>query len=191
MLADPEVQDHLNPATQFMHDWMHCIFVSGIFNITLWLTLRAIQQAGRRDIYSMLHEALKLWHWPKRLQQTKLFQLFVKSRQESNNDAKKFKCDASAGLSMYSVIALFLGSPAVGVAATAVYAYSVLSDLIDLFQAANRGNVSANDLLSKIEDFLDAFDAAFGPDKRTPKFHWLLHFSDILYTYGYLSLIHI
>ena len=46
MLLDPELDDVVKPADQFMHDWMHCIFVQGIWNVLLNLVLESIEKQG-------------------------------------------------------------------------------------------------------------------------------------------------
>ena len=35
LLGDASMDPHLDVASQFFHDWMHMIFVGGVFNLTL------------------------------------------------------------------------------------------------------------------------------------------------------------
>ena len=60
-----------------------------------------------------------------------------------------------------------------------IEAYSALCGVIDCLVATGKGLVDPDTLLNAVETFLDKFDTAFGFDWSTPKFHWLLHFSDV------------
>ena len=60
LLCDPELDEFLDPANQFMHDWMHCIFASGVFTITLQLVLRAIHAAGRKAYIACFTKSFRL-----------------------------------------------------------------------------------------------------------------------------------
>ena len=93
LLLDPLLREHMKPADQFCHDWMHCLFQSGVWNITLFLVLRAIYKSGAKDLYATLYTYLQSWHGPKKFKIGKIYELFTKARQTSNNEAKKFKCD--------------------------------------------------------------------------------------------------
>ena len=45
MLLDHELDDVVKPADQFMHDWMHCIFVQGVWNLVMNLLLNSLEAA--------------------------------------------------------------------------------------------------------------------------------------------------
>ena len=36
LLYDQELEDNAHPASQYCHDWMHCLSASGVFNIVVW-----------------------------------------------------------------------------------------------------------------------------------------------------------
>ena len=61
IMVDPELGAIVNPTGQCMHDWMHCIFVSGVWNITFQMVLQDLWSAGVRDAYEYLQESIKLW----------------------------------------------------------------------------------------------------------------------------------
>ena len=61
MLLDHSLDDTVSPSEQYCHDWMHAFFITGIFNIVMFLLMGAIGRA-KIDIYSALHEYLSLIH---------------------------------------------------------------------------------------------------------------------------------
>ena len=185
LMCDPELDDVLDPANQFMHDWMHCLFVSGVFNITLNLVLRALHFAGVTDAYSLAYSFIERWRWPQRLRQRALHEMFAQPRERANNEARKFKCSASEAWSLYNVIRFFFTLfPALCV--LEIKAYISLCLLIDCFTCVLRGKVTPKILLTRTHAFLEAFGAAFGLELMTPKFHWLLHFPMYLRRFGTL-----
>ena len=67
LAIERELDDIVQPAEQFMHDWMHCIFVSGVWNICFEMVLQALRSAGIKDVYDTLADYIKLWCWPRRV----------------------------------------------------------------------------------------------------------------------------
>ena len=187
MLCDPTLDGLVYPASQFMHDWMHCVFVSGVWNITTCLVFKALHGAGVRDVYALAYEFVSRWHWPKRIKQNKLEELFTPSRRDANNEAKKFKCQASQGLSVYGVLGLFFNLFP-GLCDAQIKVYQTLCDLIDCFSCVQRGRglITPKILLQRVHAFLNAFVTGFSANIMTPKFHWLLHFPSYLRRFGWL-----
>ena len=110
---------------------------------------------------------------------------FIVSKEKSSNDAKKLRCPAGIGLSLFAVMGVILRRFR-SRAPLAVNAYIALCNLIDCFQALPRGSVEPTDLLDNAEAFLAAFVRAFGLDHMTPKYHWLLHFWKTYESFGML-----
>ena len=189
MLLDPELDDVVKPADQFMHEWMHCIFVQGIWNLLLNLVLESIEKQGV-NAYAELLGYLSRWHWPHRLRMSKLHELFTPSKRKSNREAGQFKCQASMGLSLCHVIAVWFakccGQPCLAVCKRALDAYMALADIVDLMMAVNRHLTTAEQLQTACEAFLTCFAAAFSEEGMTPKFHWLLHFPSRCLLHGLL-----
>ena len=185
LLLDPELGPHLRAAKQFAHDWMHCLFQSGVFNITLFLVLRSVKRLAKTDIYHHLHEYIKKWHWPKKWKVNKPEDYFAANKEKSNTDSKKFRCGASLGLSLAEVVLAFLQEALQSELRAAfmraemhIQAYAALVDLINCFVCLPHGTVGPEEILERAENFLNKFSRAFGVKCMTPKFHWLLHFSD-------------
>ena len=110
MLLDEELRDVVAPASQWCHDWMHMLYVKGVFNLILHLTLRAVKQhPPTRDIYSRLQTYVGMWTLPKRIGSAKrLSNQFSPKRERANEAASVFKCQASDGLTLTPIIAFFL-----------------------------------------------------------------------------------
>jgi len=185
LMVDRELDDIVQPAEQFMHDWMHCIFVSGVWNICFEMVLQALWSAGIRDVYDSLRDYVKLWCWPRRVNSGKLHELFTDGRRKNNHEALKFKCSASEGLSLYMILAVFFKVYG-AICAAERRAYNALCDVIDLLSSVARGKIQPQQLQDAVELFLDAYSIAFGDDHMTPKFHWLLHFPKSLRDVGTL-----
>ena len=138
--------------------------------------------------YGVARGYLQNWHWPARLKCNKLYELFADNQRTKNASADHFKCSASEGLSLYSVLrhCVEVAIMPTGECRGACLAYTALCLGIDCLMGTARGLVAPRVLERSVEKFLDAFNAAWGMDFSTPKFHWLLHFGDHLDVIGFL-----
>ena len=190
MLSDATLDPHLRVADQFMHDWMHMVFVSGVWNVVLNMLLESLRKV-KHDIYAVVRKYVEQWRWPASMKKGKFWQLFADARRAPNAKQNHFRCSASEGLSLYALIRHFLEvvvMPA-GTCSLECAAYVALADLIDCLKSATHHGtkfISANTLDRSAEAFLDAYDAAWGMQYSTPKFHWTLHFGDCLRRNGFL-----
>ena len=188
MLTDPALDDIVFPSDQLMHDYMHGVFVGGCWSVVMNLFLEALRLDGVADVYEMFYDYIALWTPPMRVKAARAQDVFLPRRRKGNVKAGHFKCQASEALSTYALVAQLIQRtflPA-GVCVPECMAYIALTDCIDCFVSANRGLGSPAELLSAIERFLQLFDAAFGVDYMTPKFHWLLHYADHFSQFGLL-----
>ena len=104
ILNDIALDSVLEPAEQFMSDWMHCGFVGGVWIIGMQMVLDALWADGIRDAYDSLFEYVQRWRFPKRLGNSKLHELFAKSirkrvtKQCASNvrQARAYRCTASS-----------------------------------------------------------------------------------------------
>ena len=103
LLFSEDLQHHIRPVQQFVHDWMHCLVSQGVFQTICTAWLDSAQQ--HLDIYKELHEYLALWIHPKT---KKLSNLFSPKRKMSNKEAGIFKCDASEALSLGPILCFYL-----------------------------------------------------------------------------------
>ena len=188
-LSDRRLDEILDVENQFMHDWMHMVFVKGVWNLVMFLVLEAIRPVIEGNIYTLLKGYLERWHWPQRFSRSGgLAELFDDSRRKPNVEAGAFKCNASEGLSLYGVVGHFLVIivKASGRCVAEIDCYSALCDVIDCLMLATRSVIDAATILEAVETFLDKFHLAFGMERSTPKMHWLLHFSDFYRKHGRL-----
>lgn len=188
LLLDPELSNIVKPASQFCHDWMHALFVSGVFNTIAFLLLESFVGAGMRDIWGMMEEYIALWRWPKRVHDSKLPSVFSKKRVVANRKANHLKCSASDGLSLIPVMAFFARSvlrPS-GKCPLAIDAFLALASLVETLVAIPFEQISPDTLRSAVADLLSSCVAAGWRNKMHPKFHWLVHFPRHLEQWGQL-----
>ena len=177
ILLDRELDRIVYPADCMMHDWMHLIFVQGIFNTCIMHLLHEIHQSGVTDIWDMFHGYVCMWTWPRRVQNKALLCAFDSKSKTSSSKAKHFKCKASEGLSLYPVVALFvqLQVKAAGICIDACNAFLALCDIIDLLGVVALQLATPEQLAKAIDDFLNLAVIAGWRRKMHPKFHWLVH----------------
>ena len=61
ILLDRSLDDIVKPTTQYMHDWMHTLFVDGVVNLVVYLLFEAFIADDRRTIYNTCKEFLEQW----------------------------------------------------------------------------------------------------------------------------------
>ena len=179
------LKEAVKPASQYCHDWMHCIMVGGVMNVVLFHLFKAIGMG----IYSTLYDYVQAWQWPKfRNHAVAVRDLFLKKRQTSNNKAKTFKALASELLSLYPVLAMFLCKVILpsGDFALECAAFMALCGLVDLLMVANLGKCTPDQLKDAVRTFIDACKAAGWEQYFIPKFHWLCHLHCHLKRFGCL-----
>ena len=162
MLMDPSLDTIVQPASQFVHDWMHAFFVHGIFTTLSYWTMEAILQDGVRNIWELLHEYVSTYDWPRRINNTALKEMFGKQRMKSSRKAAYLKCTASEGLSVYPVMCLFFLSVVMKAnrCINQVAAFVHMSGVIDLLQAVPLNVVTPDALRLQVSKFLTSCTAA-------------------------------
>jgi hypothetical protein len=191
LLLDRQLDPYIDPCSAYIHDPMHGLFVDGVFNILVYLLFEHMIQQGYLDIYEIFSNYVEKWNFPVRLKQTGagLAKIFSKDRRDKHRSAKHIKCQASDGLSLVQVAAMFTVRVLMmlGVSCRAeCLCFLALVDVIDLIFTTPHGMVSPAELLEAVELFLAMFKKLWGVEWMTPKFHWLLHYSSHLARLGYL-----
>ena len=193
LLLDRSLDAIVQPASQFMHDPMHGIFASGVFNILVVLLFEEFIRHGFNGVYEIARGYVQKWTWPKRLHGTNLWQIFSANRQTKHRKAKYLKCQASECLSLCAVLALFVQKillPSNNCTAHCL-AFIALCDLVDFLSAIPRGDVTSALVRDAVHKFLRLYAHAWGLGHMTPKFHWLLHFARHLEEFGTLLTCHV
>ena len=185
LLLDTYLDAYLDPVAVYLHDWMHALFVDGVFNLTLYLLLEAFIQGGCKEIYEVYSQYISNWSWPCHILSKHLPDIFSIDRKDKHRAAQHIKCQASDGLSLVGVTALFVMKVLLKLKGMHIiqvdcnkecYACLALVDVIELTQVSSRGSLQPQRLLEAVEKFLGLFENAWGCELMVPKCHWLLHF---------------
>ena len=187
LLNDPTLEDIVFPASQFLHDWMHCVFAGGVFNIVILLCFTAVKEKAT-NVWDIAQAFVQNWQWPKSVKFNPCnADYFSKSRVKSNEKALQFKCTASHGLSLLPVLCLFIRGLRTRVATLNTIvcdAVDALHDLVEALVAVPLGLITADDLRSRVAHFLQVVEAAGWQLRLVPKFHWLIHLAAALARWG-------
>ena len=179
ILLDRSLDEIVDPCKIFIHDWMHGLFVGGVWNIVLYLFLEMFINAGVKDIYTTFSNFIAGWSWPGRINGAHLHEIFEENRKDKHRAAKRIKAQASDMLSIVGVTKMFI----VSVVLQSDFPFKPQSDavlalvwLVDLIVAVPTLKIHPSRILAASEDFLEKFVSAWGHEWTIPKFHWLLHF---------------
>lgn len=177
LLQRDSLQRHLKPTKQFVHDYMHCFLVTGIFQTVLFLTLKALQDDLQTDIYNSVATCLQLWKLPAG-KAADLASFFSKKRQKANSLAKSFKCTASEALALAPVFGYYLLTMVIPLNSCLKQCTCMLSliDLIEMLQIVPLGLITPATLQTACHKFISNSLEAGYKEHMGPKFHWVLHF---------------
>ena len=188
VLVDRDLDSVLSPTSAYSHDWMHCMFVDGVANLTVYLAFEACIDAGMPGVYESFSAYTSNWRHPSRLHATHLDDIFRADRRESHRKSHHIKCQASDLLTLMGPLSQYVKHvlEVTGIALLACSALLHLVDLTDLVAATARRDVSPDTLRDTVQRFLRAFVTAFGCEWLIPKAHWLLHLPAQLQRFGRL-----
>ena len=190
LLLDRSLDTVLKPATHFMHDFMHCLFVTGVWNFVVYLLFESFIHQGRHGVYALFQGYVALWRWPSRITSTSyaLSEIFNARRVRAHRKAKHIKCQASDAMSLVLVLAYFVQNVLLltGLCNAECVAYLALADMIEFIISVPKGNVTPTLIRASVHKFLSLFVDAWGPEYLFPKMHWLLHFGTELQNFRVL-----
>ena len=184
LLLDRALDDYFDPVHGYLHDWMHALFVDGVFNLTLYLLLETFIITGETGVYEVFSNYIATWRWPHRVgmhgSANHLAEIFSRDRRDKHRAAKHIKMQASDGLSLTGVSALFVVKVLMELEDKSRHkqciAFLALVDVIDIIVVSSRVSMPPEKLLTAVEKFLHLFKEAWGIETMVPKFHWMLHF---------------
>ena len=186
LLLEPSLRDIVDPSDHNTFDWPHSV-LQGVFKVHVAAMMRVFHPIVK---YKTLHEYMQLWTWPRRLEGRAATgkEAMNAKRAASSWEADSFKLQCSEALSMYGVLAHWVANVLLpmNLFNDACNAYLLLADLIDLLVGTARGIVTPEMLSTAVTAYLEAFAAAHGTDRMTPKFHHMLHFARVLAKLGFL-----
>ena len=171
------LKGHVHPISQFLHDWMHCFLVSGIFQTVMHLIMTALEANFSGNVYDVASQVVGAWNLPA-VRHDNLGKLFEPKRKKANKLAGTFKCTASEALGLAPIFAYFLQTIIVpkGLCKDECFAYFALVDILDLIQLVPLGIITHHVLERSSQNFINlCITAGWKPYMHT-KFHWSLHF---------------
>ena len=180
MLLNPALDNVVRPVSNFAHDWMHTMVVTGAWNTVMYLLIMALVTDGRaKDAHQQIGAYVSLWTLPARVSGTKLpvADTFATSRWKSSAKAKHFKCSASEALSMYALVRAYIVMTFLraGICVAQCQAYVACCDVLDLLTSQMHGCVRVSQFKAAVDNFLRACVDAGWADYLHPKFHWTIH----------------
>jgi len=173
---------HANPVDHCLYDWMYVFFVSGVFNITLYLIMHALKGLG--IAMQNVHDYVAAWRLPRRRQHVDIASVFEKKRVTSSFDAQRWKATASEGLSLVAVLANFMMAFVAGGRPEEQKEHGrcflLLVCVIELLLLSARHRVPGRQYGTACRLFLQSFKHLYGAEWMTPKFHSTMHFASFL-----------
>lgn len=162
----------IEPISILHYDYMHTIFVHGVFNLEASQLLSSFKLAGisQKD----LHDFLQTCEWPSHVtSHAATGKAIFRKKQEGNT----IKCSASEGLNLFSVLRafVFLKMAELRHQKESVDSYLALCEVIDVLLAVRQGTHTADQLARAIEKYVKKHQAAFGTSVWVPKYHYLQH----------------
>ena len=179
LLLDPQLRNAqvLKPASQYLHDWMHCLCSAGIMQKVIMLLLTECPK-----LWILLQEFTALWTLPRHCNGA-LGHLFSKKHQKKALDNKKFGCTASDILNVLPILQHFVTKILLpqNVCVGACKAFLASAHLLDLL---HNGQVwaccTAAAVQAAAEECLASYVDNGHKDWLIKKHHWILHFSKAL-----------
>ena len=189
VMWNPITRPLVDPSSIAAYDWMHVVFVSGVFGVTLGQVMRNLKDEG--VTYAVLHNYIQKFTWPAHTKKIGK-EACIPERARSSWANHVFKCSASEGLSLAPVFENFFSefihrhpSPsalAKGIASN----FLQLLGVVHLIVKCRSCDVSPLELQKAIKDFVYGYGRLHGPDTMIIKFHLLLHLPFHLKKYGFL-----
>ena len=176
LLFAPSIAHLVQPSTQYIHDWMHCICCSGVWHTCFNQWLEEVQVF--QDVYGFMEKYLQEWHLPKG-KDTNLHRLFTAKRKASNKEAKTWKSSASESLGLMPIMCFYIQKvllPA-SVCKGACHVILALVELVELLQAIPVLPVTPSAVEKAVSTFYRAVRLAQWESIVHAKFHWLQHLS--------------
>ena len=113
-MSYPRLRSLMDPASTPMYDWMHCIFVGGVFNVHAGLFFCFLADWGKTqgghvkaEAYELFHRYASLFKWPRRVGSSTGVASLSGKRAANNFKAEELKCNASEGRNLLPVLAYY------------------------------------------------------------------------------------
>lgn len=169
---------HICPPSKYTRDPMHVMIAGGVLQTELHLFLRDL----RREVPSMTFATLRAWfgaewQWPRSRSKHSMEDILSDARQAAGDSDGVFKCGASEALSFYPLLRHFVHKIVAPAGHVASQRASLLAffKVMDLLQAAKRGEGVNADLDNSISDAMRKHLDCYGDEHMRPKHHYMFH----------------
>ena len=161
----------LDPTSHCIFDWMHVVFVGGVFNVLMGLLFHRFRKT--RFSYANCHKYCSLWHWPESIDAKAALKQLDTERAKIHLDDQRFKCSASEGRTLLPVVAHYvrqglLKSEDANEREHAT-CFLELASFVETLEASARGHVDAEVARGKASAFMLSFKRFLGGDERGEK----------------------
>ena len=95
----------IEPTSHAIYDWMHIVFVHGVFGVHMGQTMIGLKEHG--VTYAKLHDCVTTFEWPRFSRSVSGKDACAPKRAKSSWDNKLFNATASEALSLALVFANF------------------------------------------------------------------------------------
>ncbi|CAJ1457776.1 unnamed protein product [Effrenium voratum] len=176
----------IRPVSQFCHEYMRGV-LQGVAPVVVHHTLEAFQTEGFQ-VWEFLRQAFPHWKQPKATRAGNLEAIFSQKQVQKHKNNQRLSCQASECLAIFGPIRFVIHTivKPQGMCPGACSAFLAMATLIDqIHGGAQSGATTRSSLLQACEEAIQSYQAA-GFGKLIPKWHWLLHMTDILERLGHL-----
>ena len=188
LILDEVLSSKLSPTSVVMFDWMHVLFVRGVWNYHMGCLLVALRPLGVTA--SMFDAYVQAWRWPAHVGTLTGKDVFSEQRIKSCYTNQVLTCQASESLSLFPVIGNYAENGLMLNASAVIKDHARcllhLVRVVGLIVYASRYTVAPDRMQADIKTYLESFKAIYGPENMQPKFHQLLHMPSFLHKHGVL-----
>ena len=177
LFADHRLR-HICPPSKYTRDPMHVMLSGGVLQTELHLFLRDL----RREFPAMTFATLRAWfgaawQWPQSRSKHSMDDILSDARQAAGDNDGIFKCGASEALSFYPLLRYFVHQVVAPSGHVAAQRASLLAffRIMDLLQAAKRGEGVSAELDNSISDAMRRHLDCYGDENIRPKHHYMFH----------------
>lgn len=185
LLADGWLLPHVHPALTCIFDWMHVVFVNGVFGAAVGQLMGFAMNKDngfkkRGFSYAAMNAAIEGFTWPKLVGKGPR-DVFSPKRAASHWEAAAFKASASEGLSVAPFMLYFVQQAAAAIndaeLTRHVLCFAMLCGIVQSLHGAHRGGVNTDALQGDINAFLAEFKHLYGEGAMAPKCHYRFCFA--------------
>ena len=180
LLADGWLLPHVHPTLTCIFDWMHVVFVNGVFGAAvgqlMGFAMNKDNSFKKRGFsYAAMNAAIEGFTWPKLVGKGPR-DVFSPKRAASHWEAAAFKASASEGLSVSPFMLYFVQQAAAAIhdaeLTRHVLCFAMLCGIVQSLHGAHRGGVNTDALQGDINAFLAEFKHLYGEWAMAPKCHY-------------------